>query len=439
LAEQVFSPYARALEGLCLAPIRAKIVQVIGLVMETTGLSASLGEICAVFDGPRQVGQAEVVGFRRQSTLLMSLGQLDGLRPGMEVMATGRTFAVRVGEPLLGRVLNGLGEPIDGRGQMLLAEEGRVNADPPNPLERRRIAEPMPTGVRAIDGFKTIGKGQRVGLFAGSGVGKSVLLGMIARNCKSQVNVIALIGERGREVKEFLEKDLGADGLARSVVVVATSDQPALIRIKAAMVATAIAEFFRDRGNDVMLMMDSSTRLAMAQREIGLAIGEPPSTRGYTPSVFAMIPRLMERAGMGSRGSITALYTVLVEGDDMDEPVADAVRSVLDGHIVLSRALAHRNHFPAIDVLKSVSRCMSDVTAKEHRAAAGKLLNSMAVYADAEDMVNLGAYVRGTNPQLDVAIALHGEIDKFLIQAVDDKSDMKATLDRVHALAGAIK
>lgn len=437
--EQVFSQYSRALASMCLAPVRAKIMQVIGLVMESSGLSASLGEICAVFDGPRQIGQAEVVGFRRQSTLLMTLGHLDGLRPGMEVMATGKIFSVKVGMPLLGRVLNGLGEPIDGRGQMLLSEEGRVNADPPNPLERRRIAEAMPTGIRALDGFKTIGKGQRVGLFAGSGVGKSVLLGMIARNCKSQVNVIALIGERGREVKEFLEKDLGPEGLARSVVVVATSDQPALIRIKAAMVATAIAEYFRDLGNDVMLMMDSSTRLAMAQREIGLAVGEPPSTRGYTPSVFAFLPRLMERAGMAGNGSITALYTVLVEGDDMDEPVADAVRSILDGHIVLSRSLAHRNHYPAIDVLKSVSRCMTDVTSKEHRAAAGKLLNAMAVYADAEDMVNLGAYVRGTNAQLDQAIALHAEVDKFLIQAVDDKSDMKSILDRVFALAGALK
>ncbi|MDB5049204.1 MAG: flagellar protein export ATPase FliI [Fibrobacteres bacterium] len=424
---------------MCLAPIRAKIVQVIGLVLESTGLSASLGEICAVYDGLKQVGQAEVVGFRRKTTLLMALGQLHGLKPGMEVMATGQVFSVRVGPQLLGRVLNGLGEPIDGKGPMLLPLQGRVNNDPPNPLDRRRISEPMITGIRAIDGFRTVGKGQRVGLFAGSGVGKSVLLGMIARNCKAQVNVIALIGERGREVKEFLEKDLGAEGLSRSVVVVATSDQPALIRLKAAMVATAIAEYFRDLGSDVMLMMDSSTRLAMAQREIGLAIGEPPSTRGYTPSVFAMLPRLMERAGMGKTGSITALYTVLVEGDDMDEPVADAVRSVLDGHIVLSRSLAHRNHYPAIDVLRSVSRCMSDVTSKEHRAATGKLLNAMAVYADAEDMVNLGAYVRGSNPQLDMAIAIHAEVDRFLIQGVEDKSELKTTLDKVAAMAGAIK
>ncbi len=424
---------------MCLAPIRAKIVQVIGLVMESSGLSASMGEICAVYDGLKQIGQAEVVGFRRKTTLLMSLGQLEGLRPGMEVMATGQVFSVKVGPQLLGRVLNGLGEPIDGKGAMLLRETGRVNNDPPNPLDRRRISEPMITGIRAIDGFKTVGKGQRVGLFAGSGVGKSVLLGMIARNCKAQVNVIALIGERGREVKEFLEKDLGDEGLARSVVVVATSDQPALIRLKAAMVATTVAEYYRDQGLDVMLMMDSSTRLAMAQREIGLAVGEPPSTRGYTPSVFAMLPRLMERAGMGKTGSITALYTVLVEGDDMDEPVADAVRSVLDGHIVLSRSLAHRNHFPAIDVLKSVSRCMTDVTAKDHRAAIGKLLNYMAVYADAEDMVNLGAYVRGSNPQLDMAIAVHGEVDKFLIQAVEDKSEFKTTVDKVAALAGSVK
>jgi flagellum-specific ATP synthase len=438
-SEPAFTPYSRAVKEMCLTPIRAKIIQVIGLVLESSGLSASMGEICQVFDGLQIVGQAEVVGFRRKTTLLMALGQLDGLRPGMEVMATGRVFSVGVGPQLLGRVINGLGEPIDGKGPILMSETGRINNDPPNPLDRRRISEPMITGIRAIDGFKTIGKGQRMGLFAGSGVGKSVLLGMIARNCQSAVNVIALIGERGREVKEFLEKDLGEAGLARSVVVVATSDQPALVRIKAAQVATAVAEYFRDRGGDVMLMMDSSTRLAMAQREIGLAIGEPPSTRGYTPSVFAFLPRLFERAGMAKIGSITALYTVLVEGDDMDEPVADAVRSVLDGHIVLSRSLAHRNHFPAIDILRSVSRCMTDVTSKEHRTGMGKLLNAMAVYADAEDMVNLGAYVRGSNPLLDQAIALHPEVDKFLIQAVEDRSEYPMTLEKMTALASALK
>lgn len=438
-AGRAFSDYSRALEQLCLAPIRAKIVQVIGLVMETTGLSASLGEICQVFDGTRRIGRAEVVGFRRKATLLMALGHLEGLRPGMEVMATGSVFRMRLGPALLGRVLDGLGNPIDGKGPMLLSETGNINADPPNPLHRRRISEPMVTGIRAIDGFRTLGKGQRVGLFAGSGVGKSVLLGMIARNCQAAVNVIALIGERGREVKEFIEKDLGEEGLARSVVVVATSDQPALVRLKAAQVATSIAEYFRDRGEDVMLMMDSSTRLAMAQREVGLAVGEPPSTRGYTPSVFAFLPRLFERAGMASRGSITALYTVLVEGDDMDEPIADAVRSVLDGHIVLSRSMAHRNHFPAIDVLKSVSRCMTDVTSKEHRAGLGRLLALMAAYTDAEDMINLGAYVRGTNPHLDMAIALYPELEKFLIQGIEERSEYPATHERIAALAAPIK
>jgi flagellum-specific ATP synthase len=431
--------YSRAVDEVCLAPIRARIVQVIGLVMETTGLAASLGEICTVFDGPRAVGKAEVVGFRRKATLLMALGSLEGLRSGMEVMATGSVFRMRLGRALLGRVLDGLGQPIDGKGPLLLPDSSGINNDPPNPLLRRRIAEPMATGIRAIDGFRTLGKGQRVGLFAGSGVGKSVLLGMIARNCQAAVNVIALIGERGREVKEFIEKDLGSEGLARSVVVVATSDQPAMVRLKAAQVATTVAEYFRDMGEDVMLMMDSSTRLAMAQREVGLAVGEPPSTRGYTPSVFAFLPRIFERAGMASRGSITGLYTVLVEGDDMDEPIADAVRGVLDGHIVLSRDLAHRNHFPAIDVLKSVSRCMTDVTAKEHRAGLGKVLASLAAYRDAEDMINLGAYVRGSNPRLDQAIALHPEVEKFLVQGIEERSDIRTTHDRLASLAAGLK
>jgi flagellum-specific ATP synthase len=434
-----FSAYRKAVEDMCLTPVRAKVIQVIGLILETTGLSAAMGEICSVFEGTRLVGRAEVVGFRRKTTLLMPLGSLEGLRPGMEVIASGRKFSMNFGPALLGRVLNGLGEPMDGKGPMLLPDPRGLDNDPPNPLHRRRIAEPMVTGVRAIDGFRTLGKGQRVGLFAGSGVGKSVLLGMIARNCKASVNVIALIGERGREVKEFIEKDLGEEGLKRSVVVVATSDQPALVRLKAAQVATSVAEYFRDRGEDVMLMMDSSTRLAMARREIGLAVGEPPSTRGYTPSVFAFLPRLFERAGMAANGSITGLYTVLVEGDDMDEPIADAVRSVLDGHIVLSRGMAHRNHYPAIDVLKSVSRCQSDVTTKEHRAQLGRLLNSMAAYAEAEDMINLGAYVRGSNPQLDQAITLHPELEKFLIQGVEDRSELKTTLDKVAALAGPVK
>jgi len=430
--------YRRGLDDLGVAVVRARIVQVIGLILECSGIRAGLGEICTVYDGVHPIGRAEVVGFRRQATLLMPLGDLPDLRPGMEVSATGRSFTLKVGRELLGRVLNGLGEPIDGRGELWLEEEGRLQQSPPNPLQRRRIDEPMPTGVRAIDAFRTFGKGQRVGLFAGSGVGKSVLMGMIARNGQAKINVIALIGERGREVREFIEKDLGEEGLKRSVVFVATSDQPALVRLKAALAATAVAEWFRDQGEDVMLMMDSSTRLAMAQREIGLAVGEPPSSRGYTPSVFAFLPKLFERAGMGVKGSITALYTVLVDGDDHDEPVADAVRSILDGHIVLSRQLAHRNHFPAIDVLKSVSRCMSDVITPEHKGWQSKLLRAMALYRENEDLIQLGAYAKGSNAQLDQAIAIHDTLDAYLIQAVDDGEDFQHSLHRLKGMADAM-
>lgn len=430
--------YTQALDSIGVAEVRARIVQVIGLIMECSGLKASLGEICSVYDGMQMIGRAEVVGFRRSTTLLMPLGELPDLRPGMEISATGKSFTVKVGRGLLGRVLNGLGEPLDDLGALWLEEEGRLHQSPPNPLARRRIQEPMATGVRALDAFRTFGKGQRMGLFAGSGVGKSVLMGMIARSCQAKVNVIALIGERGREVREFLEKDLGEEGLKRSVVFVATSDQPALVRLKAALAATTVAEWFRDQGEDVMLMMDSSTRLAMAQREIGLAVGEPPSSRGYTPSVFAFLPRLFERAGMGVKGSITALYTVLVDGDDHDEPVADAVRSILDGHIVLSRQLAHRNHFPAIDVLKSVSRCMSDVTDKQHKGHQNKLLRAMALYRENEDLIQLGAYSKGSNPQLDLAIAVHQEIQGFLVQGVDERSSFEQTLQRLGDLAEKI-
>lgn len=434
------SAYRDAIASVSLSEVRASVVQVIGLIMESTGLRAAMGEVCRIYDGPRAIGLAEVVGFRKSTTLLMPVGDISELRPGLEVVATGKPFTLPVGDALLGRVLNGLGEPLDNKGPLpRFGEEARILNTPPNPLTRRRIREPMATGVRAIDSFRTLGKGQRVGLFAGSGVGKSVLLGMIARNCKASITVIALIGERGREVKEFLEKDLGEEGLKRSVVFVATSDQPALVRLKAALAATAVAEWFRDRGEDVMLLMDSSTRLAMAQREIGLAVGEPPSSRGYTPSVFAFLPKLFERAGMGAKGSITAIYTVLVEGDDMDEPVADAVRSILDGHIVLSRALAHRNHFPAIDVLRSVSRCMPDVTQDAHREASGKLLKSMAIYKESEDLVNLGAYAKGANPELDQAIAIYPELQKFLVQAVAEKSEFAAGLDRMRGLSAVLK
>ncbi|OGK01581.1 MAG: EscN/YscN/HrcN family type III secretion system ATPase, partial [Candidatus Raymondbacteria bacterium RifOxyC12_full_50_8] len=322
--------------------VNGRITQVIGLVIESEGPAASIGEICTIEFNGILVGRAEVVGFKEAKTLLMPLGEMTGIRPGLDVVATGRPLKISVDSSLLGRVIDGLGNPLDGKGPIQASSSRAVFSTPPSPLTRRRIAEPMVTGIRSIDSFLTLGKGQRVGIFAGSGVGKSVMLGMIARNCLAKVNVIALIGERGREVREFIERDLGEEGLKRSVVVVATSDQPALIRLKGALTATTIAEYFRAEGNDVMLLMDSSTRIAMAQREIGLATGEPPATKGYTPSVFAFLPRLMERAGTSDKGSITGLYTVLVEGDDLDEPIADAMRSILDGHIVLSRALAQR-------------------------------------------------------------------------------------------------
>ncbi|OGJ92996.1 MAG: EscN/YscN/HrcN family type III secretion system ATPase, partial [Candidatus Raymondbacteria bacterium RIFOXYA2_FULL_49_16] len=386
--------------------VNGRITQVIGLVIESEGPAASIGEICTIEFNGILVGRAEVVGFKEAKTLLMPLGEMTGIRPGLDVVATGRPLKISVDSSLLGRVIDGLGNPLDGKGPIQASSSRAVFSTPPSPLTRRRIAEPMVTGIRSIDSFLTLGKGQRVGIFAGSGVGKSVMLGMIARNCLAKVNVIALIGERGREVREFIERDLGEEGLKRSVVVVATSDQPALIRLKGALTATTIAEYFRAEGNDVMLLMDSSTRIAMAQREIGLATGEPPATKGYTPSVFAFLPRLMERAGTSDKGSITGLYTVLVEGDDLDEPIADAMRSILDGHIVLSRALAQRNHYPAIDVLGSISRVMPDVIEKEHLAAARRLLTLMAEYRGAEDLITIGAYAKGSNPEVDRAITI---------------------------------
>lgn len=354
--------------------VNGKVTQVIGLTVESEGPDASVGDICMIC--PLKGGSpipAEVVGFRDNRLLLMPLGELHAIGAGCDVVATGRPLTVQVGSELLGKVLDGLGQPLDGSKLPLRMPHCSTHRTPGNPLTRPRVTEPLGTGVRAIDGLLTVGRGQRVGIFAGSGVGKSTLLGMIARNTAADVNVIALIGERGREVLEFIEKDLGPEGLARSVVVVATSDQPALIRIKGALIATTIAEYFRDRGLDVMLMMDSVTRYAMALREVGLAIGEPPATRGYTPSVFAALPKLLERAGTGPTGSITAFYTVLVDGDDMNEPIADAVRGILDGHIVLHRNLANKGHFPAIDVLASVSRVMKDIVSEEHRDAAEQL------------------------------------------------------------------
>jgi len=403
-----------------------KVTQVIGLTIESDGPGASLGELCYIH--PRDNGakiMAEVVGFKDKKVLLMPLGELNGIGPGCEVISTGHSFKVGVGRHLLGRVLDGLGNPIDSRSASLSEVEYPVQASPPNPMTRKRITEPLSVGVKAIDGLLTCGKGQRVGIFAGSGVGKSTLLGMIARNTSADVNVIALVGERGREVREFIEKDLGEEGLRRSVVVAATSDQPALVRIKGAMVATTIAEYFRDQGLNVMLMMDSVTRFAMAQREIGLAIGEPPATRGYTPSVFALLPKLLERSGTSGTGTITGLYTVLVDGDDHNEPIADAVRSILDGHVVLTRELAMQNHYPAIDILASVSRVMTDIVTTEYRQAAGNMRSVLATYRDAKDLIDIGAYTPGSNPQIDYAITMIESINNYLQQDIDHSYDLE--------------
>lgn len=429
--------YGHAVKRLNTMKLNGKVSQVIGVVVESKGPAAHLGEVCEIHCR-RNVPPvlAEVVGFREGSVLLMPLGDMDEIAPGSDVVATGSSLRVKVGNGLLGRVLDGLGRPIDGLGPLDAGEESLVHRMPPAPLDRKRITDPLPFGVRAIDGALTCGKGQRIGIFAGSGVGKSTLLGMIARNTAADVNVIALIGERGREVRDFMEKDLGPEGLARSVVVVATSDQVAVARLRGAMTATSIAEYFRDQGHDVMLMMDSVTRMAWAQREIGLAVGEPPTTRGYTPSVFAMLPKLLERAGTAARGSITGLYTVLVDGDDMNEPVADAVRSILDGHIVLSRELAHRNHYPAIDVLQSVSRLMPEVTSREHRQAAGTLRDVLATYKSAEDLINIGAYVDGSNPRIDHAKAHIDAVNGFLTQAVTDRAPTDQTIESIQNLFG---
>jgi flagellum-specific ATP synthase len=422
-------------------PIRicGKVSEVIGLVIESTGPSASIGDVCLIEKGDTVIGRAEVVGFRKNRTLLMPLGTIEGIHPGLTITGTKKPLMIGVGNGLMGRVLNGLGEPIDNKGPIGVLRQRPVFSAVPNPLDRERISKPFQTGIRAIDSMITIGKGQRMGIFAGSGVGKSVLLGMMAKNCRSDVNVIALVGERGREVREFLERDLGENGLQRSVVVVATSDQPALIRLKAASVAAAIAEYFRDQGKDVMFMADSVTRLALAQREIGLAIGEPPATKGFTPSVFAMLPQFFERAGTSAKGSITGLFTVLVEGDDMDEPIADAVRSIIDGHIVLARKLAHRNHYPAIDVLKSISRCMTDVISTDHRALAGRVKDLMSAYDENEDLIQIGAYVMGTSERVDRSIKAHDMLEAFLRQDRQEACSIDNAVARLKEIESAVK
>ncbi len=412
-----------------------KIVNVVGLTLESAGPDAKMGDMCKITTTDGRVIMSEVVGFKKNMTLLMPYEETEGIGSGCIVENEERPLSVQVGDFLLGQVLDGLGRPISD-----FTPVGEtwypLEAASPDAMTRSIINEPLPLGVKSVDGLITVGKGQRIGIFAGSGVGKSTLMGMFARNTRAELNVIALIGERGREVREFIERDLGAEGLKRSVVVVATSDKPALERKKAAQTATAIAEYFRDQGKDVLLMMDNLTRFSMAQREIGLAIGEPPVTRGYPPSVYSEMPKLLERAGKSDKGSITGLYAVLVDGDDFNEPITDTARSILDGHIMLNRKLAHRNHYPAVDVLQSISRCMSMVTTKEHRKLAGELKNVMATYNDSEDLINIGAYKKGSNPRIDYAISKIDAVNDFLCQDVEDKFEFEDTVEMMNKLFG---
>lgn len=413
-----------------------RVENVVGLTIESAGPEARLGDLCRIYPADKQLPpiMSEVVGFKERKTLLMPFEKTEGIGSGCIVENIRIPLSVQVSDSLLGKVLDGLGrcEELDD-----VMEQGinyPMEAPPPNAMEREIIDEVLPLGVKAVDGLMTIGKGQRIGIFAGSGVGKSTLMGMFARNTKADINVIALIGERGREVREFIERDLGPEGMKRSVVVVSTSDKPAMERKKAAQTATAIAEYFRDQGKDVLLMMDSLTRFSMAQREIGLASGEPPVSRGYPPSVYSEMPKLLERAGRSDKGSITGLYTVLVDGDDFNEPITDTARSILDGHIMLNRKLAHKNHYPAIDVLQSISRCMSQIVPGDHKVAAGKLKNVLATYNEAEDLINIGAYKSGSNPNIDYAIAKIDAVNDYLMQDVESKFDYEQELDLLKAL-----
>lgn len=421
-------------------PIKScgRVTQVIGLVIESHGPQVSIGDLCLI-DVPHnaELVSAEVVGFRKDKVLLMPFGPMQGIAPGSRVIATGKPLMVNVGDAVLGRILDGLGEPQDDKGVLFCNEKRSVYNRTPRPLSRARVSDPLTTGVRAIDALLTCGRGQRIGIFSGSGVGKSTLLGMISRFNDADVVVVGLIGERGREVRDFIEENLGQDGLKKSVVVAATSDQPALVRINGALIATTIAEYFRDKGKDVLLVMDSVTRLAMAQREVGLAIGEPPTTRGYTPSVFSVLPRLLERSGTAQRGSITGFYTVLVEADDMNDPIADTVRSILDGHIVLSRELADSGHYPPIDVLKSVSRLMVDIVPQEQQKAAIEVRDILATYKSAEDLINIGAYQDGSNPKIDRAKRVIGSVNAFLCQGKEEQTDLPGAVQAVQGILAA--
>jgi flagellum-specific ATP synthase len=416
--------YRRCVDSACTIQAQGKVTDIVGLVIEAQGPMSRLGTVCDIYtQGDHRKISAEVLGFRGNKVMMMPLEEMRGIGPGCPIVARRQRAVIPVGSGLLGRVIDGLGNPIDGKGPIAAESEYPIYGMPVNPLSRKRITRPLDLGIRAINGLLTLGCGQRIGIFAGSGVGKSVLLGMIARKTAADVNVIALIGERGREVNEFIDKELGAQGLKRSVIVVATSDHLPLIRMRGAFIATAIAEFFRDQGRHVNFMMDSVTRFAMAQREIGLALGEPPTTKGYTPSVFTLLPKLCERAGTAANsGTITGLYTVLVEGDDTNEPIADALRSILDGHINLSRDLANQAHYPAIDILGSVSRVMEDIIDAKQRQCARKLKEIMATYRKAEDLINIGAYVAGSNPKIDYAIAMIEKINRYLRQDIDETS-----------------
>lgn len=417
--------------------LTGKIENIVGMSIEASGGHAAVGDICRIYNGEtgKQIS-AEVVGFKNNKILLMPYADMTGISAGNFVRNTGRQLTLHVGEFLRGRIINALGEPLDNKEPFKGGQAYCIGAKPVNPLERPPIRERMEFGVKAIDGMLTIGKGQRIGIFAGSGVGKSTMMGMIARNVKADINVIALVGERGREVLEFVQKDLGEEGMRRSVLVVATSDQPAMLRMKCPSVATGIAEYFRDQGYNVLLMMDSLTRFAMAQREIGLAVGEPPVSRGYTPSIYAELPKLLERSGNFNKGSITGVYTVLVEGDDTNEPIADMVRGIVDGHIVLSRALANSNHYPAIDVGASISRLMNDIVSPEHRALASKVRDIMGVYEKNADLVSIGAYKHGTNPKLDMALKKIDAINDFLKQAVNDSFTYEQCVEMLQKLVG---
>ncbi len=428
--------YHSCLDAACTIQANGKVTNIVGLVIEAQGPVSRLGTVCDIYTkGNSNKITAEVLGFRDNRVLMMPLEEIRGIGPGCQVVAKQTRAIIPVGPGLLGRVIDGLGNPIDNKGPILAEKEYPIYGAPINPLSRKRISQPLDLGIRAINGLLTVGCGQRIGIFSGSGVGKSVLLGMVARKTKADVNVIALIGERGRELNEFIEKELGEEGLKRSVIVVATSDHLPLIRMRGAFIATAIAEFFRDQGKHVNLMMDSVTRFAMAQREIGLALGEPPTTKGYTPSVFTLLPKLCERAGTSAnRGTITGLYTVLVEGDDTNEPIADALRSILDGHINLTRDLAAQNHYPAIDILSSISRVMDDIVNPQQRQYASKLKETMATYRKAEDLINIGAYVSGSNPKIDYAIEMIEKINGYLKQEIDQTINFDDSISQLAQL-----